>query len=959
MTALNARRWEQIEDLFHGALEQPADLRTRFLERRTQDDPELLEQVQRLLKSFDRGGQTLERGIALSQPGTATVDAADELPLTTGELVGSYRVLRPIGRGGMGDVYLAERADGQFEQRVALKVMRNRTEAHLDRFHAERRILARLEHPGIARLIDGGLLADGRPYMAMEYVAGQPIARYCHHQRLNLEQRLALFEQVCAAVEFAHSNLVVHRDLKSGNILVTDDGHIKLLDFGVAKLLSEHWTGDDETTRGTPLTPDHAAPEQLTGGAITTATDVYALGVVLHVLLAGQSPWSHLREQPVSLALRTILSEEPPGLSTAAEQNPQAPVAPRLLQGDLTAIVARALRKSPADRYRTVESLCDDLQRYRDGAPVQARSGNRAYRLGRFIRRYRWPLLAACSLLVLMTGFTLRLAVETRRAQAAEAQALAEAHTAEAVSDYLVSLFESASPRRTGGKSIEPKQLVDDGLKRLDRHLQERPTVRARMLATLSRLYSDMGYEADALAAADSAVAAIPDPTADPVAYGLALSRRAAAEGKAGHHDRAIESARNASQWLSQRLPEGDPKRLRTIEVQALALLNSDQLNAAIELVESVLAQPGVRRQSQEYAALLSALAAAYTLNGDGERAIPMQHHVMRIYANELGAADPLTVDALSVLAHIEYYAGRYQASVEHMREALAQASRYFAPGTADLLNMQRGLANGLGELGRVREAIEIERQIVEDHRQISGDNPGLGISYTNLAADLNHYGDYEGAAQNALAAQQLLDPASEPVERVRANLMLARAMLRLGHVELALTEMQPDVPEGFSGVLGDGYRGLRQMLLADAELARGRVDQAGHHLAEARVILERSQPAQARILILLDYQAARLRRAQGDLIGAEAQLAEVLARMLAVRGPDAPDSLEIEVEYLDLISLLGRAEEAAARLSQLAPRLEDRLAPTARARRQADTLAKALQAANDARMSGLAAEIR
>lgn len=951
MTALNPCRWEQIETLFHDALEHPAETRERYLQRRTAGDPDLLSQVQNMLWSIDSGAETLERGVALSQGVGA--HEADDLPLASGESVGSYRVLCPIGRGGMGDVYLAERADGQFEQRVALKVMRTRTEAHLDRFHAERRILARLEHPGIARLIDGGLLADGRPYMVMEYVAGQPIARYCQHQQLKLSERLDLFAQVCNAVEFAHSNLVVHRDLKSGNILVTDDGHIKLLDFGVAKLLSDHWTGDDETTRGTPLTPDHAAPEQLNGGAITTATDVYALGVVLYNLLAGQSPWAHLREQPVSLALRTILNQEPPALSQVAQDNPQAPVAPRLLQGDLQAIVARALRKSPADRYRTVESLCDDLQRYRQGAPVLARAGNRLYRAGRFMRRYRWPLLAAASLVMLMTAFTLRLAVETRRAQTAEAQALTEAATAQAVSDYLVSLFESASPRRTGGEPIEPKQLVDEGLTRLDRHLQNRPGVRARMLATLSRLYSDMGYEADALTTANSAVLAIPDPNADPVAYGLAMSRLASAQEKAGHYAQARLSAEDAVAWLRRRLPANHSQVLKATEVMALALLNSDQLPEAIEVLEATLAQNGVGEQRQESAGLLSSLAAAHTLNGDGERAIPMQQRVIQIYTEELGADDPLTVDALAVLAHIEYYAGRYEDSVIHMQDALAQAARYLAPGTADLLNMQRGLANGLGELGRVREAIEIERQIIEDHQRISGDNPSLGISYTNLAADLNHYGDYESATKIATAAQALLDPVDSPVERVRANLMLARALLRSGQFDAALAAAQPDLPDTFQGVLGDGYRGLRRLILGNAELARGRLEPAAEHLAEARIILERSQPPQARILVLLDFYDARLLRAQGDLSRAEGLLAQTLERMIALRGPDAPDSLDMAVEYLDLISALGRTDEAATRLAALQPRLRDRLAPTARARLQADALEKALETEHGARIAG------
>lgn len=961
MQPMSATRWDQVESLFHEALDLPGPQRNDYVQRRSAGDPKLAEQVGKMLAAMDRQTDTLDRGVALSQRGQ-TPPAEDDLPLSPNDLVGSYRVLRAIGRGGMGDVYLAERADGQFEQRVALKVMRTRTEAHLERFHAERRILARLEHPGIARLIDGGLLDDGRPYMVMEYVSGQPIARYCEQYHLNLEQRLELFEQVCQAVEFAHSNLIVHRDLKSGNILVGKDGHIKLLDFGVAKLLSEHWTGDDETTRGTPLTPDHAAPEQLSGGAITTATDVYALGVVLYVLLTGRSPWAHLREQPVSMALRTILNEEPPSLPEAAESQANAPVHSKLLQGDLAAIVARALRKSPADRYRTVEALCDDLGRYREHKPVQARAGSHGYRIGRFMHRNRWPLLAAVTLALLLTGFTLRLAVETRRAQNAELQALTDARTAQAVTDYLVSLFESASPRHTGGAPINPKLLVDSGLDRVENHLQERPEVRTRMLATLSRLYSEMGYEAEALQTAQAAVHSADQAQRNPLAYGEALLRRASAEEKSGQYQQARQTAVAAENELKKVLPLDDPRLLRALEVQGLSLVNRDQVAEAIELITPILERPEVREQTLAHAQLLSVLAAAHTLNGDGARAIPMQEHVIRVFRDRYGADHLLSVDALSVLAHIEYYAGRYQDSMTHMQEALEKAERHYTPGTAELLNMQRGLANAYGELGRIREAIRIEHQIVEAHKAVSGDNPTLGISYTNLAADLNHFGDYEAAAQAALSAQRYLDFEAEPVERVRANLMLGRAMLRMGHAELAVDEMRADVPERFGGMLGDGYRGLRRQLLGEAELSRGNLDVAAEHFRVAREVLEASQPATARILILLDVFDARLLRARGDLTEAAALLENALQRLHAARGRFTPDSLEVEAEFLSVLAQQGQLAPVHQQLPDLRQRIHERLADTARARKLIDALEAQLPTAAkklEAQMSGIALVIR
>ncbi|MEJ1961405.1 MAG: serine/threonine-protein kinase [Gammaproteobacteria bacterium] len=295
--------------------------------------------------------------------------------LPEGTRLGPWRLLHLIGRGGAGEVYLAVRADGAFQQKAAIKVLHRGAVAETTRFKVEREILARLEHPGIARLLDGGVHADGRPYMVMEYVEGVSLTEFCDAGSLDLDSRLKLFIEVCDVVALAHRNFVVHRDLKPRNILITQDGRVKLLDFGVAKLL-DAVAGPAAEKTSAPLTPDYAAPEQLTGQPITTATDVYALGVVLFELLTSRKPF-HNTAMPVAHAVRSVLQEVPPAPSRAARLLESARVPARRLEGDLDAIVAKCLRKEASHRYENVDALELDLRRHRRSEPVSAREGAR------------------------------------------------------------------------------------------------------------------------------------------------------------------------------------------------------------------------------------------------------------------------------------------------------------------------------------------------------------------------------------------------------------------------------------------------------------------------------------------------------------------------------------------------------------------------------------------------------
>jgi serine/threonine protein kinase/tetratricopeptide (TPR) repeat protein len=391
-------RWRRIDEIFQQAADLAAPDRDAFLVRECGSDLELRHEVESLLGYDGTPPSHLDDVIR-----TAAAKVADEHSSSVaGQRIGPYELIRPIGKGGMGSVYLAVRADDTFRKQVALKVVKRGmdTDFVLSRFRHERQILAALEHPNIARLLDGGATNDGLPFFVMEYVEGQPITTYCREQKAPLAERIQMFRHVCSAVTAAHQNLVVHRDIKPGNILVTKEGVPKLLDFGIAKMLH----GDISTTSITQtmtgmrmLTPDYASPEQIRGEAITTATDVYSLGVLLFELLTGRAPYAFPSGSILEVQRVICETEPPPPSSVGGELR-------RQLQGDLDNIVLMAMRKEPARRYVSVNQLSEDLRRYEEGLPVVARKDTVLYRTSKFIRRHRVTVLAGALLFLSLVG---------------------------------------------------------------------------------------------------------------------------------------------------------------------------------------------------------------------------------------------------------------------------------------------------------------------------------------------------------------------------------------------------------------------------------------------------------------------------------------------------------------------------------------------------------------------------
>jgi serine/threonine protein kinase len=482
------QRWRQTEELFYQASELPPAERESFVELHCAGDDELMREVWSLLASADEPLEPLREPIR---------DAIEDLSgAPPGMVIGPYRILRLLGEGGMGKVYLATRADQQYQQQVAIKFMHAGQMAPrslLLRFRSERQILADLNHPNIARMFDGGVTAEGVPYIVMEYVEGTPIHVHCREHHSTVAERLRLFLEVCAAVDYAHRHLVVHRDLKPANILVTAEGVPKLLDFGIAKLLEDGQDSEGASTRTLDrlLTPEYASPEQVEGKPVTTVTDVYGLGALLYELLAGRKPFR--LDNIHSLEAARVICETLPELpGTAARDNPgAAPPDAHLVKGDLDRVAMMALRKEPERRYASALSLAADLEAWLAGYPVQARPATWSYVAARYVRRHRWAIGAAAVALLALIGFS---AGMTLLKQRADRQQIIAAQQAE----FLSGMFHAATPDVARGKQLTVREMLDLGAQRAEQQTGD-SEVRASLLLSIGWSYRWLGYYEQAL----------------------------------------------------------------------------------------------------------------------------------------------------------------------------------------------------------------------------------------------------------------------------------------------------------------------------------------------------------------------------------------------------------------------------------------------------------------------------
>ncbi len=765
---MTPERWKRVETLYNEAVSLEGDARSDYLRRACAGDASLLAEVEALLRHDARGDQTISAALQRAASDLLEHQAA----ALVGRQLGAWRLVRRVAQGGMGSVYLAERCDGQFEQRVAVKLLNPAllSPDALARFNSERQILARLSHPNIARLYDGGTTDEGVPYLVMEYIEGVPISTCCRERQLGTRARLEMFSKVCTALDYAHRNLIVHRDIKPSNILVDALGEPKLLDFGVAKLIERDPLAHPAVTvaDARALTPRYASPEQLKGETITTATDVYSLGVLLYELLSGASPYGDSATSPGDLHA-AILGTNPERPSTAVGRPGGERVAHltperlrRELSGDLDNIVLMALRKEPERRYQTTQQLADDIARHLAHEPVLARPDTFSYRSAKFLRRHRAMVsvasLAVVALLALGALHVQRLATERDRALRAERLAGQEAATARAVTDFLVGTFSAVDPVSLKPKpDITARELLDRGVASLAAADAGSREVTRRVGLTMSRAYAGLGLPVPARDLAQRALDEIES-------SGGGDSPEGAGDSPGGTGDSREGSAASAS-------PEGAGTG------GSLELAEAHYVLAGVSTLEDQWKQARVHGEralaiyeartapdSPEVADTLTRLSGIYLMLDALDEQVRSAERALAILEKTKGPDSVKTQDATAALANAYVAAGKWDEALAYNQRALDGYTRLLGPNHLKIAAATHVRTRAMYMLGRYREGLALAQQEHEILNAVVGpDDVRHARAYRMMYINYNKLGDAPNALRSIRRAIAVNESAPAP----------------------------------------------------------------------------------------------------------------------------------------------------------------------------------------------------
>ena len=701
MSAISPEQWREISPLLDSALSISEEERGTWLATLRVERPDLAEVLETLL---DEHRVLAEERFLLHDPPRPNQHTV------TGQIVGAYRLVSQIGKGGMGNVWLAERADGRFDRQVAVKFLHFAlaSQAAVERFKREGKILGQLGDPHIAELIDAGVTHSGEPYLVLEYVRGKQIDEYCDERTLEVGARVRVFLDVLSGVARAHANLTVHRDIKPSNVLVSDSGDVKLLDFGIAKLLGA--TNSVAATQltlegGGGMTPLFAAPEQVTGSAITTATDIYALGALLYLLLTGRHPLGPGPHSPAVL-IKAIVDVEPPRASdaveainaesTAVKRRSTSEKLRRQLRGDLDTIIAKTLKKNPAERYSSVTALADDLRRYLKHEPISARPDTIGYRTAKFIRRNRTAVtLSALTLLATITGVSSTV-IQARTARRQRDLAFRERDRANRISEFVTNMFKVADPSEARGNSVTAREILDKASKEIDPGLANDPGLQAEMMHVMGNVYRRLGLYSTAQSLLERSVD---------------IGRRAD-----GPRSPEVLSAMND---------------LATVLVEQTRPTDAEKLQReALDLEQGSLGPENPITLST-----MSDLATSMLEEGRYAEAVDLATRVLQTQSRLLGTYDARTLGTMYNLAIGLGRAGHFAESERLQRQAIDVGSRALGPDSPEVLNAMGNLGATLIFMGRYAEAETILQQTFQAQKRVLGlQHPETAHSAYNLA---------------------------------------------------------------------------------------------------------------------------------------------------------------------------------------------------------------------------------
>jgi serine/threonine protein kinase/tetratricopeptide (TPR) repeat protein len=748
---MDSTRWQKVQSLFHEAADLSASEQRVFLQTHCGDDAGLVSEVLVLLEEDARGGSLLDGDVAEVASQIFDNSSPGSLPFKE---FGPYRIKQALGEGGMGVVYLAQRED--LGNEVAIKILRDAwvSPARRERFNAEQRTLAQLNHPSIARLYDADTSPDGTPFFVMEYVEGVPLTEFCKTQKCSIPERLRLFRAVCEAVLYAHQHAVIHRDLKPSNILVKTDGSIRLLDFGIAKHLENLGELVDQTITGLRLmTPAYAAPEQIRGEQVGIQSDVYSLGVVLYELLATRLPFDLSKCTPAQA--EKVLTEQEAEKPSAVAKNAAAPAgtnggavtASRTAWADLDVLCLTAMHKDPQRRYQSVEALIRDVNHYLDGEPLEARADTWHYTLHKFVRRH-WQLVSAAALVfALVVGLVIFYTVRLTRARNA---ALMQAARTQRIQRFMLNLFQGGDPAAGPADDLRVVTLLDRGVQEA-RSLDAEPAVQAELYETLGGIYQKLGKLEPADSLMESALAkreALYGPDSTETAKGLlALGSLRDAEARYGDAERLIRQALDRDR---RHLPANDPAVAKAMLALGGVLDNRgayDQSIAILEQTVQLYSAPG--SEPVDLADSLYELANAHFYAGHYEKSEQINERALAMYKQIYGERHPRVAEILINLGAIQLDTGHYAAAEQYDRQALDIVQAWYGKDNPETATDLTILARSLVYQKRYAEASDLLQQSLAIKERTFGKvHPSVASTLNELGSVALQEGKYDAAEQ-------------------------------------------------------------------------------------------------------------------------------------------------------------------------------------------------------------------